>query len=132
MKSCLLFGSFNGQEVIVHGGWQHPETGCHLEISGEDIPRQSVPAWDLVYPDLETAEEIFTNHFGIDTATATIKDERKGVYSLLRLNDAIPLEKVPERKLASMENNPECLVCLQEALSEACQKKLRPSLGLTG
>jgi|GEM_PF-5454382 len=77
----LLKAYFVEREVLIIGGFSHPQKGHEFEIVGVDnnIPRQSVSAWGLNYNNPEAAEEIFQKHFKCSFEDAKAKDRKKHI-----------------------------------------------------
>ena len=104
---------FNGEAIIVHGGWQHPDKGRHVEKSTMSEPnRSSVSIWEIVFPDYETATLVFADLFGLTPEEASSRDSRKGVLANLKILEA-SIEEVPEEFLIE-EETPESIFIFKE------------------
>jgi len=74
-------GIFN-EKVDIVGGFQHQETGHHIEITSstnESIPRQSISIWKLSFGSKKEAERIIRRHFGRSLEKAQVIDHAKGI-----------------------------------------------------
>lgn len=114
-KSLNLQGSLlKGEEIIIHGGYQHPEKGRFVEKSPASEPsiRNSVSIWELTFPDYETADLIFTTVFGLTPEESLKRDLRKGVAAALNIK-VTSLEEFSEDDLIT-EENPETILMSQE------------------
>ena len=91
---------FHGNEVEIHGGYQHHENGCHVEISGRSVTRQSVSIWELSFPDVQTEENIFKNLFGLTPQSALVRDlEKRGTNDICLKFKSISIEETVEKAL---------------------------------
>lgn len=82
-ESNLLLAEFNGHQVVVAGGYIHGKTGHMVEIASLDemISRQSTSVWHLLFPNLETALQIFQFCFSHNPVKAIDIDVKKHVLT---------------------------------------------------
>lgn len=106
----------NGEPIIIHGSFQHPEKGRFVEQSTTTYPtmRSSVSVWEISFPDYRTAFLVFNTFFGLSPEEAANRDARKGVIpnlkictlSLEELTEELVIEETPETIMISREENP--------------------------
>lgn len=109
---------FNGEAIIVHGGFQHPQKGRCVEKSTISEPsRSSVSIWEIVFPDYETAVLVFDTLFGLTPEEASSRDFRKGVLSNLKVME-ISIEEISEELLVSDETPESILIFKEENLDD--------------
>lgn len=91
---------FNGKGVEIHGGYQHPETGCHAEFSGDKVPRQSISIWELCFHDTAAMEKIFKDLFNLTPEQAKQRDiEKRRVDDIYLKIKNVSIERVVQRAL---------------------------------
>lgn len=95
MKDQVGNAQYQNKEVIIHGGFKHPEKGHFVEVSAKfpiriDVDnkpcqRCSVSLWEIELKDEETAEKIIFEIFKYNLETAVSIDRRKGLPAELKI-----------------------------------------------
>jgi len=89
---------FRGDEVEIHGGYQHHENGCHAEISGKKTRRCSVSIWELTFPNIQMAGNVFERLFNLTLDQAKQRDtEKRKVNDIYLKLKCVSIERTVER-----------------------------------